>query len=119
MPVSVEWQGALHHPARHNTLEVHDSGLCVIMPSHTLSIEVLPTLFDSPAQGTSIAVTLGPRAPVDDRPRLASANIEADEDGWTEDIRNFQKVGIRQSAELMGGPGVLVCLKHLAPPICG
>ena len=23
--------------------------------------------------------------------RLASANIEADEDGWTEDIRNFQK----------------------------
>lgn len=25
--------------------------------------------------------------------RLASANIEADEDGWNDDIRNFQKAG--------------------------
>ena len=26
-------------------------------------------------------------------PRLASANVEADEDGWTSDIRDFQKAG--------------------------
>lgn len=27
--------------------------------------------------------------------RLASANIEADEDGWNDDIRNFQKAWMR------------------------
>ena len=32
-----------------------------------------------------------PRFPQCTSLRLASANIEADEDGWTEDIRNFQK----------------------------